>query len=185
MDIQGRIIEVCAVQSGVGKNSGREWSCQEFVIEYNENTQYPRQACLRIFGSDRIAEFNVQVGEYVQVAYDIESSKYMERWYTRLNAYRISRVQPGVVGPRPTSMPDIPPYTMMDAPNNVQQQYYQQPAQYQQPQYQQQQYQQPQYQQPAYTQPAAPQPAVNAPVAPTTPTVNESESDKYKEDLPF
>lgn len=184
MDIQGRIIEVCAVQSGVGKNSGREWSCQEFVIEYNENTQYPRQACLRIFGSDRIAEFNVQVGEYVQVAYDIESSKYMERWYTRLNAYRISRVQPGVVGPRPTSMPDIPPYTMMDAPNNVQQQYYQQPAQYQ-PQYQQQQYQQPQYQQPAYTQPAAPQPAVNAPVAPTTPTANESESDKYKEDLPF
>lgn len=166
MDIQGRIIEVCAVQSGVGKNSGREWSSQEFVIEYNENTQYPRMACLRIFGSDRIAEFNVQVGEYVQVAYDVESSKYMDRWYTRLNAYRLSRVQPGVSGPRPTSMPDVPPYTMQDAPNNA---YYQ--PQYQAPQ-------QPQYQ--------APQPAVAAPVAPApAPTEGAPESDMYKGDLPF
>ena len=177
MDIQGRIIEVCPVQSGVGKNSGREWSSQEFIVEYNENPQYARQACLRIFGSDRLAEFNVQVGEYVQVAYDIESSKYNERWYTRLNAYRLTRMQPGV-----------PPHTIQDAPANIQQQYYNQQFQQQQTAYQQpsQQYQ-PQYQQPVYQQPAAaPQPAVNAPVVENAaPTAPQGESEKYDTDLPF
>ena len=95
MEIQGRVVEIMPVQSGVGKNSGREWSSQEFIIEYNENTQYPRQACLRIFGQDRIAEINIQMGEYVNVLFDVESSKYMERWYTRLNVYRVTRIQPG------------------------------------------------------------------------------------------
>ena len=165
MDIQGRIIEVCPVQSGVGKNSGREWSSQEFVIEYNENTQYSRQACLRIFGSDRIAEFNVQVGEYVQVAFDVESSKYNERWYTRLNAYRLTRIQQGV-----------PPHTMQDAPANVQRQYYDQQAQYQQPQ-------QPQYQQPVA--PQAPVAPVAAPQAPQAPAAPQAESGQYESDLPF
>lgn len=121
MEIQGRVIEVMPIQSGVGKNSGREWSSQEFIIEYNQNTQYPRNACLRIFGSDRISEINIQNGEYVSVMFDVESSKYMDRWYTRLNAYRVTRVQPGA--PAPTNNQpnnDVPPITLNDAPMGIQ-----------------------------------------------------------------
>lgn len=136
MEIQGRVIEVMPVQSGVGKNSGREWSSQEFIIEYNQDTQYPRNACLRIFGSDRIAEINIQNGEYVSVMFDVESSKYMDRWYTRLNAYRVTRVQPGAPTSQMNNRPnDVPPITLSDAPMGIQkgidraqnQQQYQQP----------------------------------------------------------
>ena len=160
MEIQGRVVEIMPVQSGVGKNSGREWSSQEFIIEYNENTQYPRQACLRIFGQDRIAEINIQMGEYVNVLFDVESSKYLERWYTRLNVYRVTRIQPGslpISGPRPSNQPDVPAYTLNDAPISVQRQVYgqQQGGYYQQPyQPQQQMYQG----MPDYPQPTAPQP---------------------------
>jgi len=202
MEIQGRVVEIMPVQSGVGKNSGREWSSQEFIIEYNENTQYPRQACLRIFGPDRIAEINIQMGEYVNVLFDVESSKYLERWYTRLNVYRVTRIQPGslpVSGPRPSNQPDVPAYTMNDAPMSVQRQVYNQ-QQYapQQPMYQgmpdypqpaaPQSYGQP-YQQPAQyqqqyapQQPAAPIAEPPAPVAPAAPEIVEGEE---KGDLPF
>ena len=202
MEIQGRVVEIMPVQSGAGKNSGREWSSQEFIIEYNENTQYPRQACLRIFGADRIAEINIQMGEYVSALFDVESSKYMERWYTRLNVYRVTRIQPGslpVSGPRPTNQPDVPAYTLNDAPISVQRQvygqqgggYYQQQYAPQQPIYQAapdypqpavpQNYGQPQYQQPAapqYQQPVAP--IAEPPVAPAATT-----EDEEKGDLPF
>lgn len=181
MEIQGRVIEVMPIQSGVGKNSGREWSSQEFIIEYNENTQYPRNACLRIFGADRIAEINIQQGEYVNVNFDVESSKYMERWYTRLNAYRVTRIQPGAYQPQNNqgyAMQDIPPVSINDAPMSVQRQVnnqmyggdYQQQQQYYQPAA-------PQYQ-PA----AAPQ---QMPPMPADPAQPASESNKYDSDLPF
>lgn len=206
MEIQGRVVEIMPVQSGVGKNSGREWSSQEFVIEYNENTQYPRQACLRIFGQDRIAEINIQMGEYVNVLFDVESSKYLERWYTRLNVYRVTRIQPGslpVSGPRPSNQPDVPAYTINDAPIAVQRQVYGQAPQqggYNQ-QYQQQipqpmpEYPQPvapvdysqSYQQPAapqYQQPAAPQ--YQQPAAPIAePPAPAAENGEEHNDLPF
>lgn len=204
MEIQGRVVEIMPVQSGVGKNSGREWSSQEFIIEYNENTQYPRQACLRIFGQDRIAEINIQMGEYVNVLFDVESSKYMERWYTRLNVYRVTRIQPGslpVSGPRPSNQPDVPAYTLSDAPMAVQRQVYGQYVPQQGGYAQQYQTQQPTYQaapefsqpvapqnygQPQYQQPAAPQyqqpipPIAEPPAAPTA-----TAEDEEKGDLPF
>lgn len=204
MEIQGRVVEIMPVQSGVGKNSGREWSSQEFIIEYNENTQYPRQACLRIFGQDRIAEINIQMGEYVSVLFDVESSKYMERWYTRLNVYRVTRIQPGslpVSGPRPSNQPDVPAYTLNDAPIAVQRQVYGQYAQQQGGYAQQYQPQQPTYQaapefpqpaapqnygQPQYQQPAAPQyqqpvqPIAEPPAPAAAP-----EAEEEKGDLPF
>lgn len=201
MEIQGRVVEIMPVQSGVGKNSGREWSSQEFVIEYNENTQYPRQACLRIFGHDRIAEINIQMGEYVNVLFDVESSKYLERWYTRLNVYRVTRIQPGslpVSGPRPTNQPDVPAYTINDAPISVQRQVYNQNSQQgfyqaQQPSFQ----QAPDFPQPEmaqqYSQLSEPQIVSNQqsqtpamPIAEPAPINNVSPGDESNEgDLPF
>lgn len=81
------------IVSGVSKGTGREWSSQEFVVEYNSNSPYPRLACFRIFGQDRIAEMNVREGELVRVSFDVESSEYNERWYTRLNAFRVLRIE--------------------------------------------------------------------------------------------
>lgn len=203
MEIQGRVVEIMPVQSGVGKNSGREWSSQEFIIEYNENTQYPRQACLRIFGQDRIAEINIQMGEYVNVLFDVESSKYMERWYTRLNVYRVTRIQPGslpVSGPRPSNQPDVPAYTLNDAPIAVQRQVYGQYAQQQGGYAQQYQPQQPTYQAaPEFPQPAAPQnygqlqyqqpaaPQYQQPVPPIAepPAQSAAPEEEEKGDLPF
>jgi len=196
MEIQGRVVEIMPVQSGVGKNSGREWSSQEFIIEYNENTQYPRQACLRIFGQDRIAEINIQMGEYVNVLFDVESSKYLERWYTRLNVYKVTRIQPGslpVSGPRPSNQPDVPAYTINDAPLSVQRQVYgQNPQQaYYQPQ------QQSFQQAPDFPRPEAPQQygqSFQQPVAPQqqAPTTQIAEpapvsmpEEEPKNDLPF
>ena len=60
MELAGKVIAVLEPRSGVSK-TGNEWKVQEYVIETHD--QYPRKMCFDVFGADKIAQFNIQVGE--------------------------------------------------------------------------------------------------------------------------
>ena len=49
MEIQGKIVQILPLQSGVGKASGKEWKKQEFVLETLES-QFPRKICFNLWG---------------------------------------------------------------------------------------------------------------------------------------
>lgn len=89
MQIQGKIIHVLPLQSGVGQASGKPWKKQEYVLE-TLATDYPKKICFAVWG-DRIEQFNLQEGEDVTVDIDIESNEYNGRWYTNIKAWNVTR----------------------------------------------------------------------------------------------
>lgn len=88
MEITGKIIAVLPERGGISK-TGNEWKMQEYVIETHE--QYPRKVCFYVFGSDKIAQFNIQAGEEMTVSFDINAREYNGRWFNDIRAWRVER----------------------------------------------------------------------------------------------
>lgn len=90
MEFSGKIIAVLPERGGVSK-SGNEWKTQEYVIENHD--QYPKKMCFNIFGADKIAQFNIQLGEELTVFFDIDCREWNGRWFNDLRAWRVERGQ--------------------------------------------------------------------------------------------
>ena len=91
MELTGRIIAVMAAQSGVSARTGNAWMSQEYVIEVPG--QYPRKCVFRLFGEDRIKQFNIQQGEDLTIQFDIDAHEYNGRWFNEVRAYNVVRGQ--------------------------------------------------------------------------------------------
>ena len=89
MDLTGRIIAVLPAQSGVSNRTGNPWMSQDYVIEVPG--QYPKRCVFRIFGEDRIKQFNIQMNEDVTVQFDIDAHEFNGRWFNDVRAYNIVR----------------------------------------------------------------------------------------------
>jgi hypothetical protein len=87
LEIEGRIVTILPLQSGTSK-AGNTWQKQDFVLE--TEGQYPKKVCMTMWG-DKIEQFNVQEGEKVRAAFDIESREYNGRWYTDVKVWRVTR----------------------------------------------------------------------------------------------
>lgn len=88
MELTGKIIAVLPERGGISK-AGNEWKIQEFVLETQE--QYPRKMMFNVFGADRLAQFNIQLGEVLTVSFDIDSREYNGRWYNDIRAWKVER----------------------------------------------------------------------------------------------
>ena len=64
---------------------------QEYVIEVPG--QYPRKCVFRLFGEDRIKQFNIQQGEDLTIQFDIDAHEYNGRWFNEIRAYNVVRGQ--------------------------------------------------------------------------------------------
>ena len=93
-EITGKIIAVLPTKSGTSAR-GTQWSSQTAVIETHE--QYPKRVAFDVLG-DRIAEFNLQVGEEVTVSFDINAREFNGKWFNSVNAWNVVRHQPPVQG---------------------------------------------------------------------------------------
>lgn len=108
MDLTGRIIAVLPAQSGVSQRTGNAWMSQDYVIEVPG--QYPRKCLFRIFGEDRIKQFNIQMNEDVTVQFDIDAHEFNGRWFNDIRAYNIVRGQvPPVAGAPMADAAPFPP----------------------------------------------------------------------------
>ncbi|MDO4671348.1 DUF3127 domain-containing protein [Falsiporphyromonas endometrii] len=123
MQIQGKIIHVLPLQSGVGQASGKPWKKQEYVLE-TVATDYPKKICFSLWG-DRIEQFNIQEGEDLTVDIDVESNEYQGRWYTNVRAWNVTR---GFVQQMAMPMQPVMMQPGMVQPGMVQQQVVPQPV---------------------------------------------------------
>ena len=96
MELTGRIIAVMAAQSGVSARTGNTWMSQEYVIEVPG--QYPRRCVFRLFGEDKIKQFNIQQGEDLTIQFDIDAHEYNGRWFNEIRAWNVLRGQQPVAG---------------------------------------------------------------------------------------
>ena len=92
MDLSGKVISQLAEVSGSSK-SGNAWRKQEYIVE--TGGQYPKKVCFNIWGA-KIAQFNIQNGEFINIGVDLESREYNGRWYTDVRAWKVER--PGAAG---------------------------------------------------------------------------------------
>ena len=86
MELEGKILVAMPALSGVSQNTGNQWMSQEYVMEYfwfpNQTT--PSKIALRVFGEDRIKQFNLQPNDEVKVRFHAEAHEYNGRWFNEL-----------------------------------------------------------------------------------------------------
>ena len=95
MELQGKVIAALPERSGTSARG--DWKSQEFVIEYQEG-QYPRHLVFTVFGADRLQRFNIQVGQNVLVAFDIDAHEWNGRWFTDIRAFDVRQVDAVEIG---------------------------------------------------------------------------------------
>ena len=93
MELQGKVIAVLPERSGVSARG--EWKSQSFVIETHE--QYPKQMVFDVFGADRLAQFNINSGDEINVSFDITAHEYQGRWFNNIRAWNVVHVDPNAV----------------------------------------------------------------------------------------
>lgn len=108
MELTGKIIAVLPANSGVSSRTGNPWMSQEYVIEVPG--QYPRKCVFRIFGEDRIKQFNIQNGEDLTVSFDIDAHEYNGRWFNNVRAWNVVHIDPAAaqaasMGAQPQAAP--------------------------------------------------------------------------------
>ena len=108
MEITGKIIAVLPAQGGVSQRTGNPWKSQDYVIETHDT--YPKKCCFRVFGEDKINQFNIQMGEEMTVSFDIDSHEYQGRWFNDVRAWAVNRnIQPAPGMPNTDPMPGPAP----------------------------------------------------------------------------
>ena len=91
----GKIIAAGQVQMGTSQN-GTQWSSCEYTIE-ELNEQYPSRAVIQVYGSDKLQQFNIQLGEIITAHIGLKARQSKEgRWFNQLDCWRVERpnVQP-------------------------------------------------------------------------------------------
>ncbi len=89
MELAGKVIAVLQPRGGVSK-AGNEWKTQEYVIETHD--QYPKKMCFEVFGVEKIDQFNIQIGEELNVFFDVDARQWQDRWFNSIRAWKVERV---------------------------------------------------------------------------------------------
>ena len=86
----GKIIAAGQVQMGTSQN-GTQWSSCEYTIE-ELNEQYPSRAVIQVFGSDKLQQFNIQLGEIITAHIGLKARQSKEgRWFNQLDCWKVDR----------------------------------------------------------------------------------------------
>lgn len=86
----GRIIAQGQIQMGTSQK-GTQWSSCEYTIE-ELNQQYPARAVFQVFGSDKIQQFGIQLGEIITANIGLKAHQSKEgRWFNQLDCWKVER----------------------------------------------------------------------------------------------
>lgn len=86
----GRIIAQGQIQMGTSQK-GTQWSSCEYTIE-ELNQQYPARAVFQVFGSDKIQQLNIQVGEIITANIGLKAHQSRDgRWFNQLDCWKVER----------------------------------------------------------------------------------------------
>ncbi len=91
-ELTGKVIAVLPLASGVSNRTGKEWASQDYVIE-EQNARFPQRVCFKVFGSDKIQQFALQLGEIVTVKLELGCHENNGKWYNDINCWSVERPQ--------------------------------------------------------------------------------------------
>ena len=80
-----RKVNVCQVgniQTGTSQSTGNQWRKQEFVVEWHENeSDTQTQKVVLSVMNDNIDKLKVQLGDKLEIRFDLRSREYNGRYY--------------------------------------------------------------------------------------------------------
>lgn len=92
--LTGRIAKVFPAKSGVSQRTGNTWMSQEYLFEFFSwsGANYPDRLVFRVFGEERIKQFNLQeLEENVTVVLRLDAHENDGRWYNEISATNVIR----------------------------------------------------------------------------------------------
>lgn len=95
IEVEGVIIKEYPAKEGVSQRTGNAWKSQEFVIQTKD--QYPRACVFRVFGADRLQQFNIHQGDTVHLWLDINARPWQDRYFNDINCYQCDHIDPNTV----------------------------------------------------------------------------------------
>lgn len=117
MELTGKIIAALPVRSGVSQRTGSEWQLASYVLE-TQGERFARKMVFEVFGSDRIQQMNIQVGETLRVSFDIDARETSEgRWFNSIRAWAVDRNVD--VAPTAAAAPSVAPFDPAPAPSSA------------------------------------------------------------------
>ncbi len=112
MEVKGKIIVKLPPVSGTSK-TGNAWSKQEYVLETQET--YPKKIFFSFFG-ERANQYPLEVGQTVNLSFDIDSHEYNGRWFTNISGWKAEVVNETApqAGPAPQAADAFPQAATFD-----------------------------------------------------------------------
>ena len=92
MNVQftGKIIAAEPFQQGTSQR-GTQWCSQNYIIE-ELNQQYPSRAVFQVYGSDKLQQFGIQVGEIITAHISPKAHQGKDgRWFNQLDCWKVER----------------------------------------------------------------------------------------------
>lgn len=103
MQLTAKLVQILPLQSGTGRNG--EWKKQDIIVE--TEGQYPKKVSISIWG-DKINESVLQIGNVLDISFEVESREYNGRWYTDVRAWKIELMTQGMDAPSSGGMAEAP-----------------------------------------------------------------------------
>ena len=104
MIFKGKIINIGNLNEGTTKN-GAAWAARDITIEETVN-EHPQKACFNYFKSGEYTTYvtdfeGFQLGQEIEVEFNIDASEWKGRWFTKLKAWKINKI---------ASLPEVPKF---------------------------------------------------------------------------
>lgn len=98
MEVKGKIIQKFDLQSGTSK-AGNPWKKQNYLLETLDS--FPRKIYFDFFG-DRADQYPLNVGDLINLSFDIECREYQGRYYTDIRGWKAEKLDAAsAVAPQP------------------------------------------------------------------------------------
>ena len=92
MEITAKVIEILPEMTGTSEKTGKNWRNQEIVLQ--TEAYYP-QLIAFVFRNQNVDKLsNIHIGDKARVIFEPESRKYNDKYYTTLNAWDITIIEP-------------------------------------------------------------------------------------------
>ena len=104
MEFVGKVLEI--LPAVTGQSARGTWERQTVVFE-QANKQFGKEIAVTFMNKGQDVAM-LRVGESYTVSFDIESRKYMDKWYTDVRAWRVQPKQEEV--PAAPAMPEMPTF---------------------------------------------------------------------------
>ncbi len=106
MEVKGKIIQKFDLQSGTSK-AGNPWKKQNYLLETLDS--FPRKIYFDFFG-DRADQYPLEVGDMINLSFDIECREYQGRYYTDIRGWKAEKIDSTTqAAPQAPVAPDAPP----------------------------------------------------------------------------